>query len=422
MKYKDQSQQPQIVIPKDVDVLNFNTVKSPSGAVVHYVESTELDVVRISVVFRAGVRYQSHPFTASATVNMLAEGTTLYTSEQLSETLDYYGIYYNTSVDRDYSIVTVCCLSKFLAETLSFLEEILTSPTFPENELEIYASKRKQSLAIQRTKVDVMAAEAFWKAIYGEKHPYGYSSEASEYDTLTSEHLKDFFNKYYTLDNSFTVISGKLKDDVVEKVLRVVDKLPRGERATGTIPSAVSVTEMRVDKKDAVQSAIRIGRALFPSNHPDYVTMQVIATILGGYFSSRLVQNLREDKGYTYGAFAQVNCLEESGYFVITTQVASEYTQASIDEIFKEIDIIKNELVSEEELNMVKSVMIGEMMRILDGPFGICDVTIENLQNNTDNRHISDIVNKINNTTPEMIIEAANKYLNDLSLVVVGRE
>ncbi len=422
MKYKDQTVAPDIVIPSSVEVPSFTEVRTPEGGKLYHVDVSDLDLLRISVVFRAGVRYQTHPFTASATVNMLAEGTASSTSAELAEMLDYYGMYYNVSIDRDYSIVTVCCLNRFLDKALSLLSEILTEPLFPDDELAIYSSKRKQSLIVDRTKVDVMASELFWRSVYGEDHPYGRSSSEDGYDTLTGDMLRRFFRDHYNLENSFTVVSGKIESGFIERISEVVDRLPHGTRSFNCLPAPHSVRVASADKPDALQAAIRMGRVLFKSDHPDYVTMQVVSTVLGGYFSSRLVQNLREDKGYTYGAWSQVGCMEDSGYIAVATQVAAEHARDAVREIFREMERLRTEPVPSEELDMVKSVMIGEMMRILDGPFGICDVVIENVQNGADNGRIKKIVEEINRTTPEDVMKAASLYLRkeDITTVTVG--
>jgi len=422
MRYKDQTVAPDIVIPSSIEVPPFTEVLTPGGGKICHIDISDLDLLRISVVFRAGVRYQSHPFTASATVNMLAEGTSSHTSAELAEMLDYYGMYYNVSVDRDYSVVTLCCLNRFLDKALSLLSEMLTEPVFPEDELAVYSSKRKQSLIVDRTKVDVVASELFWSSVYGADHPYGRSSSADGYDTLTSDMLRRFFREHYNIDNCFTVVSGKVEPGFIERISEVVDALPHGKRAFNILPAQHSVPVAAVDKPEALQTAVRMGRALFRSDHPDYVAMQVVSTVLGGYFSSRLVQNLREDKGYTYGAWSQVGCSEDSGYLAVATQVATEHVQDAVREIFREMERLRTEPVPAEELDMVKSVMIGETMRILDGPFGICDVSIENIQNGADNGRISEIVNKINATTPEDVMRAAGLYLqkDDISTVMVG--
>ena len=167
---------------------------------------------------------------------------------------------------------------------------------------------------------------------------------------------------------------------------------------------------------------MRVGRLLFPRTHPDFVGMQVVAAILGGYFGSRLMQNLREEHGYTYGVMAAMVNFEQEGYLAIATQVAREKREEAIREIYFEIERLRHELISEEELQMVKNVMIGEILRILDGPFGIADVTIENIMCGMDNSATEQSVQRIFSITPEEIKHLAEKYLkrDDLVVVVAG--
>ena len=168
-----------------------------------------------------------------------------------------------------------------------------------------------------------------------------------------------------------------------------------------------------------MQTSIRIGRLLFPRTHPDFVGMQVVAAILGGYFGSRLMQNLREANGYTYGVMAAMVNFDKEGYLAIATQVAKEHREDALREIYHEIERLRNETVDEYELQMVKNVMIGEILRILDGPFGIADVTIENIMCGMDNSATEESVARIFAITAEEIKALAEKYLRREDLIEV---
>ena len=161
---------------------------------------------------------------------------------------------------------------------------------------------------------------------------------------------------------------------------------------------------------------------LFPRTHEDFIPMQVLSTLLGGYFGSRLMQNLREQNGFTYGVFSAMVNFQHAGYLAIATQVGSEVTEQALEEIAREIETLRSEPVAKEELELVKNIMAGEMMRILDGPFGIADVTTENILCGFDNSHIQHNLERIRQTTPEEILALAQRYLNpaDLVTVVVG--
>lgn len=195
-----------------------------------------------------------------------------------------------------------------------------------------------------------------------------------------------------------------------------------GDTPAPVFPAPQQTPCIHLPHDGAVQSAIRIGRLLFPRNHPDYVGMQVVASILGGYFGSRLMNTLREENGLTYGVFAGMVTLEQAGYMAIVTQVAREARDEALRQIYTEIERLRNEPVGEQELTLVKNMMVGEIMRILDGPFGIVDVTIENIQCGFDNSAIGHTVNAIRECTPDDILRLSDKYLRagDLVEVTVG--
>ena len=398
---------------------------SEEGVALHKVLVKDHNVLRLSIVFNAGVKYQHSPFVASSTLNMMSEGTQKYTAEELAEIQDFYGLNYEATMDRDYAIVSVCTLPKFLPQALEMLEQMVIYPRFDKNDLERYAQKRKQQIQIRRQKISYRAQELFARALFGQEHPYGCSYDAELYDNLTPEMLCEFHKKHYTRDNCFAVCSGNLTDEYVGEIAKMLDRIPKGDSACveptfGEIEQTPLITES-VD--DSLQSALRMGRMLFTRTHPDFNGMQILSTILGGYFGSRLISNLREERGYTYGIYSTMVNLSKSGYLAISTEVAAEATEDSIRQIRYEMARLRDELVSEEELTAVKNIMIGDIMRILDGPFGIADVTSENVQNGKDNSTVVDFFNEIKNVTPQRIRELARKYLteDDFVTVIVGK-
>ena len=212
-------------------------------------------------------------------------------------------------------------------------------------------------------------------------------------------------------------------DRIVIAVAALAERLPRSESETGTpFPAPVTRHEAFVEHPGAVQSSIRIGRMLFPRQHPDFLGMQVVASALGGYFGSRLMQNLREERGYTYGVVAAMVNFEQAGYFAVATQVGTDVTRDALREIYAEIERLRTEPMPDEELSLVKNIMIGEMMRILDGPFGIADVTIENILCGRDHTVIGENIRRIQAMTPADIQRLAQKYLarEDLVTVIAG--
>ena len=414
--------QPEIITPTRVDMPDAQLLTSANGVPIYLLPTNDFEVVRFSFVFRAGTSMQHRPFTASATANMLGEGSAKYSAQEIAERLDFYGSYFDVNIDRDYAYISFCSLSKFFAPTADVAREIVLCPTFGEHELEIYCSKRKQSLAIERKKVEMLSRELFAEALFGAEHPYGISSDEVLYDDVRRDDLVALYRELYTAENCFVVCSGRIDEEVITTLRAIVEALASGRRAEQRLPATHTTNVLRRDVEGALQSSIRVGRLLFPRTHPDFVGMQVVAAALGGYFGSRLMQNLREEHGYTYGVMAAMVNFDKEGYLAIATQVAREVREEALAEIYREIERMRHELLDDEELQMVKNMMIGEILRILDGPFGIADVTIENIMCGMDNRAMEQSVERILSITAEQIRELAERYLRreDLVEVVVG--
>lgn len=415
--------QPPLTIPETIDIQRAEKVVASNGTPIYVLNCPEYEVVRLSFVFHAGTITQARPFVASATANMLAEGSAKYSAQQIAEGLDYFGSYFDINIDRDYSYISFCALSKFFDSTADIVEEVILRPTFPANELAIYCTKRKQQLAIERRKVETIARENFAKAIFGAQHPYGISYPEAEYDTLTSDDIKTHYRNHYTAHNCIVVCSGNITTEVLERIKSITASLQTADaEQLSELPTFDSTHTVRIQHDGAVQSSIRMGRLLFPRTHEDFIPMQVLSTVLGGYFGSRLMQNLRERNGFTYGVFSAMVNFQHTGYLALATQVGTEVTEQALAEIAAEIEILRTELIPNEELELVKNIMAGEMMRILDGPFGIADVTTENILCSFDNSHIQQNLERIRRTTPEELLSLAQRYLKpeDMITVVVG--
>ncbi len=407
-------------ITSDLSLNNAECHTLPNGVKLYNLACDEFEVLRVSFVFGAGSVVQSVPFSATATANMMYEGSLDMSSSEIADKLDYYGSYFDVNIDRDYTYISFCSLSKFVAPTLEVAEQIILHPTFPEDELQTYCAKRKQRLSIERQKVETRAREEFAKSLFGESHPYGVSFSEAEYDNLTRADLLYVYNNFYVASNCFVVVSGKITDEVMTLVRGLAGAIPQLERSFEVqFPKPQQRPYHLVEKAEAVQSSIRIGRLLFSRTHPDFVGMQILSTVLGGYFGSRLMKSLREERGYTYGVMSAMVNFSKDGYFAIATQVGAEVVDDALNIIYDEIERLRREPISEEELSMVKRIMIGEIMRILDGPFGIADVTIENILCGRENDYIAQNVAQIEAMTTRELQRLADNYLSREDLVSV---
>ncbi|MBE6182437.1 MAG: insulinase family protein [Rikenellaceae bacterium] len=411
--------QPPLIIPAEVTLAQAAYTTLRNGVSLYTLASEEFEVLRVTFVFRAGSSVQQIPFSASAAANLLSEGTRSLTAVEVAERLDFHGSWFDVNIDRDNAYISFCMLSKFFEPTMDVAEQILLHPLFPDEEVVTYCAKRKQRLAIERAKVDTRAREAFAHALFGAQHPYGISSDEACYDSLLRDDIVAFYNRCYTADNCFVVCSGRIGIREQQRIAAIAEQLPQGVALHPDFPQPETTRELFVEHAGAVQSSIRIGRLLFPRQHPDFFGMQVVAMTLGGYFGSRLMQNLREERGYTYGVVSAMVNFEQAGYLAIATQVGTEVTQAALCEIRAEIERLRQELMPAEELELVKNMMVGEMMRILDGPFGIADVTIENILCGVDNGVIGRNIERVRAMTPADIQLLAQRYLAPEELITV---
>ena len=416
------SQKPKIKITAKPQVPHYTRYEAPSGTPLYVLRNSDQGVVRVSFVFRAGTSYQSVPFSASAVVDTLTEGTERFSGREIAERLDFVGSYFDANIDRDWAVITFCSLGKFSGETMEIAEQVVLHPTFPEREIAVYCHKRKEQLDVQRSKPDHLSRELFGQAIFGTDHPYGITSPSECYDNLTPEILRSFYQGHYTANNCFAVLCGDVSEADVERTLGILGGLPKGDELLRHIPEPDPVEYAKWHFPGAVQSSLKVGLPLFSRSHEDFISMQVLATAMGGYFGSRLMQNLRERNGLTYGAYAAMINLDRSGYFVMSAEVAGEATDRAIAEIMNEVERITTKPLHYKELEVVKKIIFGDVMRIFDGPFGVADVTIENIQNGTDNGYTERFLREVEDFSPKKLLSAAARNLdkNNLTVTIVG--
>lgn len=383
-----------------------------SNGIPLYILKTGQNLVKIDIVFEAGSYYQSKPLIAAITNSMLKEGTTSHSSKNISEIFDHYGANMHEESDKDRAVAGLTTLKKFCPDLFPLLSEMIHDPVFPEKELNILVNQEKQHFLIQEQEVKYIARKKFFNVLYGDTHPYGETVEYSDFENINRKDLVDFFNAFYIPSNCYIIVTGDVPDDILELV-----QYHFGRFQKQAIHENITTRETRskgsrhyVKKEDAVQCGIRIGKKLFTRNHPDYIEMQVLTAVLGGYFGSRLMKNVREDKGYTYGIGSIINSLEKSGYFAIVSETGSRVTRKAIDEIYKEINILLKEPVPEEELLIVKNYLIGSVMRMTEGIHGISDSLNLMIKFGLPYHYFQDVVDRIKSVSSGKLLELANKY------------
>ena len=410
-----------------ISVLQTSQHQLDNGVKVYTLSEGSQEITKLEFIFRAGMYYQPAVLIASTTNSMLESGTRSYTADQLSDGIDFYGSFLELEADQDYASVSLFSLNKYLEPSLKYIEEVIKYPNFPESEFKILIANKKQKHAINSQKVNVLARRKFTELLFGETHPYGIDVKEADFERVTKAEIKDFFNSRYNPQNCTIIASGKLPDNLIEILNNFFGSSWTGKgQSTQSITPVLQTSAQQkhyIHREDAIQSAVRVGRILFNKTNPDYYKFQVLNTILGGYFGSRLMANIREDKGYTYGIGSGLNNLVHSGYFFISTEVGADVTNQTLDEIYKELKLLREDLVDSQELETVRNYILGHFLRSVDGPFSLADKFKAIWEYDLDYSFYDKYFDAVKSVTPAEIRDLANKYLQEEDLLecVVGK-
>ena len=380
------------------------------------------EVLKIDISFDAGVWYQTKPLIAATVNEMLSEGTKSLSSKEIAEKLDYFGAFIQPEPSKDSATISLYTLKKYLPETIAILADIVKNPVFPEHELKTFIGKKKQSFQVEMEKVSNLARRQFNKQLFGSDHPYGKSPELEDYDTVLQDDLIDFHTKYFHPGNCRIITAGKVDQEVIKSInLHFGNSdwktIKKDEKKIVELIEPKPTTE-HVEKENATQSSIRIGKLAITKTHPDYPKLEVVNTILGGYFGSRLMKPIREEKGYTYGIGSYLVSLKNAGFFVIATEVGTDATQPATQDILKEIKKLREEIVTDEELFVARNFMLGDMMRAFDGPFEQAQSYKTIIELGIENDFFDRTFTAIKTITAEEINLLANTYLDERNMVI----
>ena len=406
--------------PEIVDAVNFNLRLKPAdkftlnnGVEVYAVNAGAEDVLSLEWVFFAGNWYEAQNLVAATTNFLLRNGTSKRTAFQINEHFEYYGSYLNRACYNETATITLHCLTKHVKELLPVVKELITDSVMPQNELDIYKQNMKQRLQVSLKKSDFVASRLIDVYLFGEKHPYGKFSRAEDFDTVNREQLLEYYKKYYQQGKLIMFAAGKLPADLESLLNQHFGDLPNTAIETKEI-IVISSAEKKfriTNDENGVQGSIRIARPFPNRHHPDFLKVQMLNALLGGFFGSRLMSNIREDKGYTYGIHSYLQNHVHDSAWMISTEAGKDVCEATIAEVYKEMKDLREELVDDEELLLVRNYMMGGILGDLDGPFQIIARWKNYVLNNLTEKYFYDSINTIKTVTAEELQKLANKYL-----------
>ena len=394
----------------------------------YVLRSDTLDAVRLDIVVGAGQGHQDKLLQALFTNRLLREGTRHHTSAELAEKLDYYGAWLELTVSVHHSYLTLYTLKRYACETFALVGEMLHEPLFPEERLRIISANNKSQYMVNRQRADVIARRLFNRAVYGDNHPCGRFAEEKDFDAITRDDLLRFFTAYYRPDNCNIYLAGNVDGHLIEAAKKSLPLTPSQEG--GTLAEAqlsfgqntLSLTSPSLGGgrgealihhlPSAVQASIRMGGLLMDVASDDYYRMRVVSTILGGYFGSRLMKSIREDKGYTYSISADMLTNTRQVLFVVSSEALADKGEVIAEEVRQHCRRLAEERVPDDELTMVRNYMIGEICRNYEGAFSLIDAYIYIHTLGLPLEHISRTIDTVRSIDAETIRRTAAQWLD----------
>lgn len=385
--------------------------------------SDTTDLVKVDLLFEAGSAYQPQLLCALAANKLFSVASEEMDSTRTAEFMDYRGVVMETNNEVHQSTLTVYMLHRFAGEVLPVVGELLRRPAFDENDFAVWCDKQRQEIAANEQRTSSVARKLYYETLFGAKHPLGWHATVADVDKLDLATVRAYYRKHYRTEECRVVLSGRVDEEITSLVAKHIGRGKDGQPLGLTLSAGLAHPQKRslqhLDK--SVQTTLRIGRVLpLCWDDPDYARLMLLTTLLGGYFGSRLMSNLREDKGYTYGIYSRMQIYRGCNVFYITTDVANDMADNAEKEIMRELERLDS--IDEEELLLVKQVMAGDFVRSVDGVFERSERYCNMLATGVTEQLTANLREAVNETTAAQLQELARRLLNvaDMTVCRVG--
>lgn len=412
---------PEFVQDKSFELLTPEIQKLPSGGVLVYVNGGDQEIIKVELVFNAGKWHEPIRGISHFTSTLLSKGTSKHSSYQITDILDFYGVHLDIHPGFDFTTISIVGLSKNIPLALDLFIDIIANPSFPENELQQALDIYKQGLRINLEKTSFLASREFRKSLFGNAHPYGTDIEINDLEKINQQHLTAFHQSKFKDYSVF--VSGKVSDKTKAELIDKLGQLKHQiVKPVNFNPSPSKVLEHQVEKKGATQTSIRIGTLSIGRTHSDYPGLLLLNHILGGFFGSRLMKNIREEKGLTYGIHSSIHILKQDSFWVIGADVNRDNRQLALQEIKNELKQFQNQIMPSKEIEIARNHFIGSLQTEMSTPFAHADKIKLITLNNLPHHYYQQLFDSIFLITEDHLIELANKYysIEKLSTVTVG--
>ncbi|MFW6019172.1 MAG: M16 family metallopeptidase [Bacteroidales bacterium] len=421
----DRSIAPEIHQVRRVKPLEFDMFKMYRNTPVYYNQGRESNLFKLVVRINGGIAAEDKPIQAQMAAKMLLQGTKDKSSDQIAQIIDFYGASLNPVVEHDFISIKLTGLKKDFQPLVKLVGEILHNSVFPEKEFKHQINKLRSQFKTNIQKRAYEVQNEMKPLLFGGNHPYGHKTDINVFYQLTLEDVLAYYHKVISKGYMRIFVSGIAPKEVENTLKQITDPL-KGEGVHHFVQSVIPENQrkrLHIHHKNAVQSAVRLGWKTGNRNYPDFIELKILNTLLGGYFGSRLMKNLREEKGFTYGVGSAIVSTQQTGIWLVATEVGAEYTRQSIEEIYNEIELLKNSAVGNEELNLIRNYLPGKIIRSLEKDFDKLESFVELSDHELPADYYSLFIEKIRNIDSDRIKELATKYLlfDNICEVVSGK-
>lgn len=389
----------------------------PNGVSLACFPDKDSEVVRLEFIFaNVGSNNQKKYFTAAAAANLLTEGSGDMSAAMMADKLDYYAAYVEKSTDRESTSVAFYFLKKYSAQIMPLVELIIKQPLYAEKEFDIYKSKQRQSVELNSRKTNMIAYKKFYQLLFPAENPLSGFGQASDFDLLSRDDVREFYDEFYSSKECEISLAGNFSDELLRTLEQNFGSNDWGEGKVHSmqeepVTALPQVETAFVHKDKAVQASLRAGNVCISHKDRDFMPFKVLVALFGGYFGSRLMTNIREEKGYTYSIGSYVTTYRNCAVLSTLADVKAEKAKETFKEIDKEIEKLQNERVEEKELCVLKNYLLGECLRGLDGVFDMAEKFSVLRRSGYSLSYFDDMQKAIIETKPEDIRVLAQKYL-----------
>ena len=401
----------------DIQLKPYQKYTLDNGVEVYAYEGGAEEVLSLEMVFFAGNNFEDKNWVAAATSFLLKNGTNTKSAFEINEAFEFYGAYLNRTCYNETATIALHCLTKHFKEVIPMMSELVSDANFPAKELEIYQQNQIQRLHLNLKKGDFIANRLIDEYLFGIDHPYGKYSTEQAFNNLTRDDVVNFYNTYYKEGKCILFMAGKFPADIQSLLNKYIGSLPLNKKEITPVEHPIiSAAEKKysiINDPASVQGSIRLARHFPNRHHPDFPATQVLNNIFGGFFGSRLMSNIREDKGYTYGIHSYLQNHVQECAWLVSTDAGKDVCRATIDEVYKEMKVLRETLVDEDELKLVKNYMLGALLGDLDGPFQIIGRWKTYILNDLNEDYFYNTIKVVREIQPAQLMELANKYLKE---------